>query len=769
MFDGNQLARRQRVLADFGEFALRSEDLDDILTEACRLVAETMGTGRAKILEIEHKGRTLLVRAGVGWQPDIVGRLRLPMEEHSSETFSIKAGRPVVTRDIGTEDRFEVPAFMREAGVVALANVPVFLPGGQAYGLLQVDATEPRDFGDEDTEFLRTYAMILGPVIDRLHKLHKLRAAEERFRLIVENARDYAIFVTDAQGRITDWLPGAEVVFGWTAEEAVGQPGSVLFTPEDRANDEDEREMEAARAAGVAPDRRWHLRKDGARVFIEGTTTVLRGDRGELRGFLKIGQDVTERRRTEERLRAGEERLAAVFEVLPVGVGVFDTHGGLILSNQEMQRFMPTGIMPSRDQARHSRWRARHPDGQPVEPQDFPGARALRGERVVPGIEMLHADDDGREVWTNASAVPLRDGDGRVTGTAVVVADVDALKRGAEALRESEERLRQFGEASSDVLWVRGADTLRWEYLSPAFEAIYGLSRERALGGDDLRHWAEFILPEDREQALRSLERVRDGKQVAFEYRIRRASDGEVRWLRDTDFPMRDGAGRVRRIGGIGQDVTDRKREAERMELLVAELQHRTRNLLAVVRNVARRSIGPSPGRDEYDARLATLGRVQGFLSRSPAYAVSLADLVRAELAAMEGGASEKVIVGGPAVELPGEGVQAVALALHELATNAVKYGALAQASGRLLITWHVESGQGGGNGGGRLVIDWRESKVAMPDGPPARRGYGSELITRALPYQLRAETALEFTHDGVQCRIVLPAGAFTRGEEAHA
>ena len=256
MPDLEGMVRRQRVLADFGDFSLRSENLDEVLAEACRLVAEALGTGRAKVLEIEHGGRTLLVRAGVGWKPDIVGGLRLEMGEHSSETFSIDAGEPIITRDIRTEDRFEVPAFLKDAGVVALANVPIFLPGGRAYGLLQVDATEPRDFGRGDTEFLRTYATILGPVIDRLHKERRLRATEERFRLVVENARDHAILVTDAEGRIADWFPGAEAVFGWTAAEAVGQPGGILFTPEDRAADEDAKEIETARAGGASPTKR---------------------------------------------------------------------------------------------------------------------------------------------------------------------------------------------------------------------------------------------------------------------------------------------------------------------------------------------------------------------------------------------------------------------------------------------------------------------------------------------------------------------------------
>jgi PAS domain S-box-containing protein len=218
-----------------------------------------------------------------------IGHLRLEMHDQSSETYSIRAGKPVITCDIRTEHRFEVPPFLKDAGVVALANVPIFLPGGRPYGLLQVDSRVPRDFGDEDTEFLRTYAMILGPVIDRLDKAHRLRATEERFRLIVENARDYAILVTDPKDRITDWAPGAEAVFGWTAEEAIGQPSSLLFTPEDRASHVDEDEIETARREGVAPNRRWHLRKDGRRVFIDGIVTSLRSEDGGLRGFLKIG------------------------------------------------------------------------------------------------------------------------------------------------------------------------------------------------------------------------------------------------------------------------------------------------------------------------------------------------------------------------------------------------------------------------------------------------------------------------------------------------
>ena len=269
-----------RCSPTLASFALHSESFDEILTEACRLVSEALGTKRAKVLEIQPDGQSLLVRAGVGWQSGIVGKLRLQMGERSSETFSIKAGKPVVTRDIRTgrpvrgtrlHEGRRAWSHWRTCRSSCLADGPT--------ACCRWTAAELCDLGEEDTEFLRTYATILGPVIDRLHKAHRLQGTEERFRLIVENARDYAIFVADTEDRITDWLPGAEAVFGWTAAEAVGQPGSILFTPEDRKSHEDEKEIETARAEGVAPNRRWHLRKDGIRVFIDGTVTALHDDR----------------------------------------------------------------------------------------------------------------------------------------------------------------------------------------------------------------------------------------------------------------------------------------------------------------------------------------------------------------------------------------------------------------------------------------------------------------------------------------------------------
>jgi PAS domain S-box-containing protein len=130
-----------------------------------------------------------------------------------------------------------------------------------------------------------------------------LRDSQERLRLIVENARNQAIFIVDPTGVVLDWREGAEAVFGYRPAEIVGCDGDVLFLPEDRAAGAPERERAIAGAEGKAPDVRWHLRGDGRLVFIDGVVTALRDSEGGLVGFLKIGQDVTERHVAERRQR----------------------------------------------------------------------------------------------------------------------------------------------------------------------------------------------------------------------------------------------------------------------------------------------------------------------------------------------------------------------------------------------------------------------------------------------------------------------------------
>jgi GAF domain-containing protein len=117
------LLRRQAVLSTFGELTLRSDNLDEILTEACRLVGEAMGTDLAKVVELQKDQKTLLVRAGVGWKPGVVGVVTITITEDTSEAIAFKTGRPMISPDIDIETRFKYPSFLMENGVRAVANV----------------------------------------------------------------------------------------------------------------------------------------------------------------------------------------------------------------------------------------------------------------------------------------------------------------------------------------------------------------------------------------------------------------------------------------------------------------------------------------------------------------------------------------------------------------------------------------------------------------------------------------------------------------------
>jgi len=173
-----QLRNQQSALASFGEFSLKNDDLDEILTEACRLVAETLRADFSKVMELQPDGETLMVRAGVGWDPGVVGKATVCADEGTSEHFTLDAGEPVISTNVDDEDRFTYPDFMRRHNVKAFVNVPILGPDGAAsYGILEVDSLTPRDFSEHDISFLRTYANLLAATVVRLQAIKRLKKA----------------------------------------------------------------------------------------------------------------------------------------------------------------------------------------------------------------------------------------------------------------------------------------------------------------------------------------------------------------------------------------------------------------------------------------------------------------------------------------------------------------------------------------------------------------------------------------------------------------
>ncbi len=366
-----------------------------------------------------------------------------------------------------------------------------------------------------------------------------------------------------------------------------------------------------------------------------------------------------------------------------------------------------------------------------------------------------HVHRDGSLVWGEGHFGVAGLG---LPGFVLMMRDATARRAELETLQESNEHFRTLVEGIPQLVW-RSCDRGRWTWASPQWLAYTGQTQQETHG----LGWLEVVHPADRPATMQAWEEARIHGAVVAEFRLRRASDGAWRWHQTRSMPLRDvpepacPEGRILEWLGTTTDIENLMALQGRQSVLVAELQHRTRNLLAVVSAIARRNFGRSDSSTDFQLRLATLGRVQGFLSRAEDWSLDLEELVHAELRAAGNGQSSKARVEGPAIALPGDEAQPVALALHELATNAAKYGALAQPAATLSVTWQLEDA---GAGASRdLVLVWRERGVSMQTDAPRRRGCGTELIERALPYQLKAKTELVFEADGVRCTLRLPLG----------
>ncbi|MDA9445007.1 methyltransferase [Bradyrhizobium sp. CCBAU 51745] len=203
-------------------------------------------------------------------------------------------------------------------------------------------------------------------------------------------------------------------------------------------------------------------------------------------------------------------------------------------------------------------------------------------------------------------------------------------------------------------------------------------------------------------------------------------------------------------------DVTAITRAEERQRLLLAELQHRVRNTLGVVRSIARRSAETSSTVEEYsahlDGRLNAFARTQALVTRDPEGGVDLEYLVVEELLAYNAREGEQMRVSGPAVRFQPKAAETFALAIHELATNALKYGALGHPLGRLEISWRIDEAADSP----RLLFDWRE-RGGPPVIQPTRKGFGAELLERTLAFDLKGQTTMSFNASGFQCQIAIP------------
>ena len=446
----------------------------------------------------------------------------------------------------------------------------------------------------------------------------------------------------------------------------------------------------------------------------------------------------------------------ALLEAMPLQIGVIDGRGACV--------FLSPNFGP---------WRR---DDAPVEARAFndvviSGLASIASDLLATGgvqtRDLTLADRDGAPRDLRITVTPRQVGQGQVDGAIWIGQDLTHHRLANEALRLSERRLSLATEAAGLGVWDWDLATNTMVYSEQAksicgFPAGQPVSYEMVRG---ITHPDDY--PRTSAMAQRAIDPVLREK-IPYEYRIVRA-DGAVRWVLAhgeaifEDSP--DGPVATRYVGTI-QDITDRVLAAERRQFLINELNHRVKNTLATVQSIAHQTLRPGQptvvARRLLTSRLIALSGAHDILTRENWETADLRDIVATCVEPFEPEVGARFEVQGPALRVAPKAAVALAMALHELATNAVKYGALSVDQGRVAVTWSLASRESDR----RLVLDWRE-RGGPPVKAPERKGFGSRLLVQGLTADLGAAAQLTYDPAGLQCRIDAPliaAAAFGPG-----
>lgn len=393
-----------------------------------------------------------------------------------------------------------------------------------------------------------------------------------------------------------------------------------------------------------------------------------------------------------------------------------------------------------------------HPDDRRL----LAGRREAAAQGAVLALDYraFCTDESRAERWIRCSSFPLgTERPARRIGG--ILRDITAQKLAEAALIESEARLRLAQEAGGIGVYERDLVAGRAHWSAQMFQ-VWGLDPAGRSPWVDDADYTSLILPEDMEAHRSRRTAMRDDPAVSrfsTEYRIRRPDSGEVRWIASRGEYVRDSTGRAVLVRGTNHDITDRKRGEERQLLLMREVDHRAKNALAVVQAVLKltRRDDPEAYARAVEGRIAALSRVQALLSEVRWTSADLRTLLEGELAPFLTDLA-RVTLSGPTVGLPSETVQPLAMAAHELATNALKHGALSVPGGRVSVSWHISP-----TADHPLELHWTETGGPQVQGPPVRQGFGTRVLDGTVRGQLGGTVSLNWNAEGLVCRLTVP------------
>jgi PAS domain S-box-containing protein len=485
---------------------------------------------------------------------------------------------------------------------------------------------------------------------------------------------------------------------------------------------------------GYAGRERW--------VVVEGT--VVCGAGGRPMRLLGITRDITERKQAELALAERNAQLALAGQAALVGSYTYesDLERMTISEGYAAMHGLPEGTTEST----RSQWRAR------VHPEDLAQleelrARTFRDQGNVYNVEYRIVRAGGEVRWIDSRSFVSYDGDGRPRRVIGINIDITQRKQTEALLNESKTRLSDALAAGQVVAFEWDAATGRSQRSDNADRVIGFVADGRFLNQ---------VHADDRDNFRTLIRGLSPGNpSYALTFRFVR-SDGRQVWLEEAAKGDFDHTGRLLRINGLTRDITERKELEDHKNTLISELDHRVKNVLAIVSTVASRTQETSSSMAEFvcalDGRIKSMATTHELLSFRRWRGIPLAEIVGRELAPYATASNTRI--GGKYVLLCAEASQTLAMVFHELATNAAKFGALSAGTGHVSVRWSFRRN---GHAESWLCVDWEESggpKVV----PPVRSGFGTSVVRELVPYELGGSVDLVHPPEGVRCELQIPA-----------
>jgi two-component sensor histidine kinase/PAS domain-containing protein len=438
-----------------------------------------------------------------------------------------------------------------------------------------------------------------------------------------------------------------------------------------------------------------------------------------------------------------------ILDALPLGIYACDVDGQIVRVNRraiELWGRAPRLFDPA--QRFCGSFRVESLDGDFIPPDQTPMAHAVIAGESFEGVEAVVRNPDGKRWVARVNVAPLRDADGVVIGAINCFQDVTREHEMQLALKRQRHNFDLAMTASKMGTWrYTMADNI-CVYDDNA-QGLYGLTEARFLH-DEHGVKAKFH-PDDMDRMWASVAKALNPEgegRYDVEYRVKQL-DGSWRWLSAWGLVEFEGNGAERKpvaIAGASRDLSEIKRAEELQRLLVNELNHRVKNSMATIQSVVTTTLRSAPdlesARKAVDARIISLAGAHDLLTERSWLGADLKDIIARVFAPFGTG---QLTVEGPSLDVPPKQALALALALHELATNATKYGALSRPGGRVELRWEEQDEQ--------LHLSWRESGGPQVV-PRSRRGFGSRLLEDVLSSDLDGQSRLEFAPDGVRCWI---------------